>query len=1397
MAVINCKNCGGSIELSADKTFGTCEFCGSTMTFPKVDDDQRAAAFNRGNHFRRIGEFDKALSVYERIVAEDDTDAEAHWCCALCRFGIEYVEDPGTFEWLPTCHRASFDSFLEDVDYKAAVEHSDGITRRQYQKDAAKIAEVQKGILATSQNAEPYDVFICYKESDENGGRTKDSTLAQEIYYQLTEQGRRVFFARITLEDVVGSQYEPYIFAALNSAKVMIVVGTKPEYLNAVWVKNEWSRFLAMMKKDRNKLLLPCYRDMDPYDLPEQLSVLQSYDMGKIGFIQDLIRGVSKVLDAGKQPARQETVVVQQSGGTNANALLKRGNMALEDGEWTKADEFFEEVLNQDAECAEAYIGKALVAERCANLQKFAEKRIQANSTHVQRKKLYLEANNDHIKSMVKKYRLPDYLDEQTVADLYDYDLSYGSTVESCKSMRSNEQSYWEKHRQLVRAERFAKGETAAQLAAAKKQVFDTLDRYISGATEQELDNCKKAEEAYAAFLARADEKAAALHADAQQRKYDKYLNQCQTLEDNDHIPTLRRAAEIFDHFGDYKDSPAKAAACREKIKRLEEEKARLAAEADAKAKAEAERVQREQAKAAAAKKKKDTITAVIVGVVIVAIIAVALVFANVIMPAQNYKKAEAHFAAGEYEQAIELFATKVNYKDSAQRIVVAAEKLAEETGDIQQQAIYYGIAGNYDEAALQKSLELWSQLRVHKTFDAGEHHTVALRSDGTVVSTVQKSEYNNGEHNVEEFRDIIEVAAGENHTVGLRADGTVVSTTYTGHSYFKDNAGEYYSEDYGQTNVEGWTDIVAIAAAGDYTIGVKADGTVVCTGKDALGVANWTNIVAVDIYSRHAVGLRADGTVVVAGNTQDGRGDVSKWENIVDVAAGYYQTVGLKADGTVVAVGYNQEGCCDVAVWTDIVDISAGYNFTVGVKADGTAVAVGESGYKINVGIDDGNDDEVALEEGKIDVVPEPAWSNLVAISAGYYHTVGQKANGTLVVTKNPENLMDKGQYDIGEWSGIRLTGSAAMVAQQETLYEETYQQGKQLMAAGKYGEAMDLFISIKNYQDSATLAEECFGGIDYLKAEELLAQGDVAAAAIAFGKLGDVLNARERSFELWDQVRKYNTISASYQYTAVVCPDNTVKAYGDDLSAYHEIYEWTDIVEIANTDGMTILGLKADGTVVAEGANAFGEGNVSDWTDVVSIASSAHHTVGLKADGTVYATGSNAWGQLEVQEWTDIVAIAANSEHTVGLKMDGTVVVAGWKNTGHNEGYGYDVDEWTDIVAIATGSSGTMGLRSDGTAVYEGVNDHFNDIAAEYNDIVAIDGSPNAFLLLGADQTVHYVGVSGVAYTYAVDQWENIVAVNAGYNHAVAIDADGHLYHGGSNLGEIPSDLTVKIPE
>ena len=48
----------------------------------------------------------------------------------------------------------------------------------------------------------------------------------------------------------------------------------------------------------------PAYRDMDPYDLPDEFSHLQAQDMSKLGFMQDLIRGIKKLAAAAAEEAR-------------------------------------------------------------------------------------------------------------------------------------------------------------------------------------------------------------------------------------------------------------------------------------------------------------------------------------------------------------------------------------------------------------------------------------------------------------------------------------------------------------------------------------------------------------------------------------------------------------------------------------------------------------------------------------------------------------------------------------------------------------------------------------------------------------------------------------------------------------------------------------------------------------------------------------------------------------------------------------------------------------------------------------------------------------------------------------------------------------------------------------
>ena len=355
--------CGGTMEMT-NESIAVCEYCGTQQTVPTVQDSNLQGLFNRANSLRIKCEFDKAEQLYEKIISIDNTLAEAYWGLILCKYGIEYVEDPKTFKRIPTCHRTSFDSIIADEDYNCAIDFADSASQKLYVAEAKEIDRLQKEILALSQKENPYDVFICYKETDEIGERTKDSAIANDIYYQLTQEGFKVFYAAITLEDKLGSAYEPCIFAALNSSKVMLAIGTKPEHFNAVWVKNEWSRFLKMMKNDRSKLLIPCYLDMDAYELPDEFAHLQAQDMSKIGFINDVVRGIKKIIvrEDASPAAVAETIVTNTNTNINTAPLIERVFMFLEDGEWDSANEYCEKVLDQEPKNAQAYLGK-LMAE--------------------------------------------------------------------------------------------------------------------------------------------------------------------------------------------------------------------------------------------------------------------------------------------------------------------------------------------------------------------------------------------------------------------------------------------------------------------------------------------------------------------------------------------------------------------------------------------------------------------------------------------------------------------------------------------------------------------------------------------------------------------------------------------------------------------------------------------------------------------------------------------------------------------------------------------------------------------------------------------------------------------------------------------------------------------------
>ena len=927
--VIKCKMCGGDIEFIPGATYGTCEYCGSTSTIPKADDEQKLNRYNRANHYRRQCEFDKAVAAYEKILEQDDTDAEAHWGAVLSRFGIEYVEDPATGKRIPTCHRVQVASILTDDDYLAALKYApDAESRRLYEEQAAQIADIQKNILAISANEKPYDVFICYKETDEDGQRTRDSQWAQEVYYGLTEQGYKVFFSRITLEDKLGQQYEPYIFAALNSAKVMVVIGSKPEYFNAVWVKNEWSRYLALMKNDRKRLLIPCYRGMDPYDLPEELSNLQSQDMSKIGFMQDLLRGIQKVLSAEKQP-EQPKVIIQQAAApaapvmdANLTALIKRGNMALVDHEWRKADEFFEKALNLDAENAEAYMGKFLAEQRAETIEAWTKAYWEdAQDRRTEAEELVLlptKEEKERLAQMVEQFSIPDYLNAYEIEEGYRVDRRYQSFV-----------STWEeelpllkdalKNKQFVRALQFAQGDLKARYDAAIQGLTAQINQKVADAKQQDEQSRQRIQKAIEEARISGDQRAKALHQAALERfeedRARKYQQGCEDMESGaskDTAADFESAKRIFLELGDYRDSAERAQKCAETAEEIYERERRKNAA-------------RIAAAEAAAKKKKIVTTVVVLVVLLVAAAGLAAKF--VIIPAAQYKAATEMAQNGQYDEAIAAFKALGEYKD--------AETQAKNTQYAKGEAMI--ASGDYDGAAAwYLSIEAYSMAQ-EAQYQKGESLMAAGDYDGAKLAYQAAGDYSDAATKVKE----LQYQKGE--SLLTEQDSEAAAQAFASAVGYQDALKRSYQIRY-QDLHEG-----KIAAGDDHTVGLKVDGTVVAAGYNRYGrcdVRDWTDIVSIAAGDVHTVGLKADGTVVAAGWNDVGQCNVSDWTDIVSIAAGISHTVGLKADGTVVATGKNEDGECNVRDWTDIVSIAAGWAHTVGVKADGTVVAAGYNGY-------------------------------------------------------------------------------------------------------------------------------------------------------------------------------------------------------------------------------------------------------------------------------------------------------------------------------------------------------------------------------------------------------------------------------------------------------------------
>jgi len=297
-----CNNCGGDFEYRNGRWI--CRSCGSYK--PEELSNEEATLLYTAFQKLRLAEFDEAEQDFDDILQKYPQNPNGYWGRLMSRYGIKYEVDFDG-KMIPTCYATSIESVISDPDYKKAIRYADAENQAYYQRQAEYIERVRREWVETAKKEKPYDIFICYKDSDPENGieRTRDSIAAQDLYIHLTNKGYRVFYSHESLRGKVGEKFEPYIFNALSTAKVMLVYGSKPEYITSTWLKNEWTRYEKRMRageKNPHSLLVAC-DGFSPNHLPRVLSSMQCFNANERSFYSDLDEAIERILYEKQEPA--------------------------------------------------------------------------------------------------------------------------------------------------------------------------------------------------------------------------------------------------------------------------------------------------------------------------------------------------------------------------------------------------------------------------------------------------------------------------------------------------------------------------------------------------------------------------------------------------------------------------------------------------------------------------------------------------------------------------------------------------------------------------------------------------------------------------------------------------------------------------------------------------------------------------------------------------------------------------------------------------------------------------------------------------------------------------------------------------------------------------------------
>lgn len=515
MGALKCKMCGSNLEIEDSITVCKCEKCGTSQTVPDIEDDKELKLFERAGRLRFNCDFDKAAGIYNTITDSYPEEAEGYWGLILCKYGIEYADD-ASGKKVPVCHRISYDSVMDDEDFELVMENSDSESRAIFREEAKIIEENRKEYIQIAESEQPYDIYISYRAKDDNGDKTAVSEIAEHLYNKLTSAGYRVFLSEAALKGKKRSDCEPYIYSALNSANVMLALGTSYDDYNDVWVKNEWNRYLEIAVKNKNKCLIPCYKDVDEYDIPKEFAGLKVYQLGNDDTFNNIMAEIANVVkpESVNQPAPQtepaeeiELEEIEIIEPVDINKLLDEGFAAISDKNWKEANKLFFQVLDEEPDNSKAYWGQLLVQQECTNAREMADNLYLQVIGNTSDNTYELEIR-DRRQEIKDKYPVANLFSEEEYENLFDVHFNYQSGVENTKSaIAANNEHYILSDNELFkRAKQNADAEVAAGIEEFVANVNRHLDEILKNVTEQEQQEIEAARQQETAYFSKLED---------------------------------------------------------------------------------------------------------------------------------------------------------------------------------------------------------------------------------------------------------------------------------------------------------------------------------------------------------------------------------------------------------------------------------------------------------------------------------------------------------------------------------------------------------------------------------------------------------------------------------------------------------------------------------------------------------------------------------------------------------------------------------------------------------------------------------------------------------------------------------------------------------------------------